>query len=230
MKLKPFVATSMLMAASLGNHSALAAQQNEHALFANVNLASNYIWRGVTQTDDQAAIQGGIDYQNRSGVYAGTWVSNVDFPGPQGQGYEQDWYVGFSFKTEPVNWDVGYKLYTYPSLDDLNFGEVYANINWDFLTGGLAYTTNADDGPNSIADSGDLYIYISGDWKLKGLGLGGTFGNYSHDRAGVPDYSHLQLYLSKDDFKFALDKNDLDVGNLDDIRFWVSWGKNFDLL
>ena len=42
--------------------------------------------------------------------------------------------------------------------------------------------------------------------------------------------SELQLYLSKDDFKFALDKNDLDVGNLDDIRFWVSWRKNFDLL
>ncbi|NNF96900.1 MAG: hypothetical protein HKM94_08250 [Halobacteria archaeon] len=230
MKLKPFVATTLLMAATLGSYSALAAEQKEHELFANINLASNYIFRGVTQTDDQAAIQGGIDYQYKGGLYAGTWVSNVDFGGPQGRGYEQDWYVGYSFKTEPVIWDVGYKLYTYPSLDDLNFGELYADIKWTFLTGGLAFTTSADDGPNSVSDSGDFYIYITGDWTVKGLGLGGTLGHYSRDRAGVPNYNHVQLYLSKDDFKFALDKNDLDVGNLDDVRFWVSWGKDFDLL
>ena len=232
MKLKPFVATTLLMAVTLGSHSALAAEQKDHELFANIGLVSNYIWRGITQTSDQAAIQGGIDYQYKGGLYAGTWVSNVDF-GPQDRGFEQDWYVGYSFKTAPVTWDVGYILYTYPTLDDQNFGELYADISWEFLTGGLAYTTNTDDGPNSEADSGDFYVYISGDWEVKGLGLGGTIGHYSHDRTGVPNYNHLQLYLSKDDFKFALDKNDLDdpgTGNLDDVRFWVSWGKNFDLL
>ena len=227
MKLKPFVATTLLMAVALGSHTALAAEQKDHELFANINLTSNYVWRGVTQTEDQAAIQGGIDYQNSSGLYAGTWVSNVDLGD---QGYQQDWYVGFSFKTDPVNWDMSYRLHTYPSLDDRNFGELYADIKWDFLSGGVRFTTNADDGPNSVVDSGDLYLYITADWKVKGLGLGGTFGHYSLDRAGVPNYNHLQLYLSKDDFKFALDKNDLDAGNLDDIRFWVSWGKNFDLL
>ena len=230
MKLKSFVATTLLMAVMLGGNPVLA-QPKDHELFANINLASNYIFRGVTQTDDQAAIQGGIDYQYKGGLYAGTWVSNVDFGGLQGRGYEQDWYLGYSFKTEPVTWDVGYKLYTYPSLDDLNFGEVYADINWSFLTGGLAFTTNADDGPNSVSDSGDLYIYITGDWKVNGLGLGGTFGYYSRDRAGVPNYNHLQLFLKKNDFKFALDKNDLDdAGNLDDVRVWVSWGKDFDLM
>ena len=48
-------------------------------LSANAAIASNYIWRGVTQTDDQAAGQGGIDWGYDSGLYAGTWVSNVDF-------------------------------------------------------------------------------------------------------------------------------------------------------
>lgn len=231
MKLKLLVATTSLIAATLGSHSVLAAKQNDHELFANINMASNYIFRGVTLTDDQAAIQGGIDYQYKGGLYAGTWVSNVDFGGQQGgQGYQQKWYAGYSFKTEPVIWDLGYRLYTYPSLDDLNFGELYADIKWSFLSGGLAFTTNADDGPNNVSDSGDLYIYITGDWDVKGLGLGGTFGYYSRDRDGVPNYNHLQLFLKKNDFKFALDKNDLDVGNLDDIRFWVSWGKNFDLL
>ena len=228
MRLELLVATTLLVAGTLGGNSALA-QQNEHELFGNINLASNYIFRGVTQTDDQAAIQGGIDYQYKGGLYAGTWVSNVD--GPQGRGYEQNWYVGYSFKTEPVIWDVGYKLYTYPSLDDRNFGEVYANINWSFLSGGLAYTTNADDSAANPADSGDLYLYITGEWQVNGLGLGGTLGHSSRDRTGVPNYGHIQLFLKKNDFKFALDKNDLDdAGNLDDVRFWVSWGKDFDLL
>ena len=229
MKIKPIVISAVLLTTLVGGTAIQAAEQKDYELFANINLASNYIWRGVTQTSDQAAIQGGIDYQRKNGIYAGTWVSNVDFGGPQAQGYEQDWYVGYSFKTDPVIWDVGYKLYTYPSLDDQNFGELYANATWEFLTGGLAFTTNSDDGPTSVADSGDLYFYISGNWKVKGLGLGGTLGHYSHDRAGVEDYNHVQLYLSKDDFKFAFDKNDLD-GNAGDYRFWLSWSKNFDLM
>lgn len=227
MKIKPFIASGLLLTTLLGSTAIQAAQQEDHELFANIGLASNYIWRGVTQTSDQAAIQGGIDYQYKNGIYAGTWVSNVDFGAA---GYEQDWYVGYSFKTDPVTWDVGYMLYTYPTLDDLNFGELYAHVTWEFLTGGLAFTTNADDGPASEADSGDLYFYINGEWIMKGLGVGGTLGHYSRDRAGVENYNHIQLYLSKDDFKFALDKNDLDAGNLDDVRFWVSWTKNFDLL
>ena len=230
MKIKPVVVSAVLLTTLVGGTAIQAAEQKDHELFANINLTSNYIWRGVTQTSDQAAIQGGIDYQHKNGIYAGTWVSNVDFGGPQANGYEQDWYVGYGFKTDPVTWDVGYILYTYPTLDDQNFGELYANVSWEFLTGGLAYTTNTDDGPTSEADSGDLYFYISGEWDVKGLGLGGTLGHYSRDRTGVENYNHFQLYLSKDDFKFALDKNDLDDDNLNDVRFSVSWNKNFDLL
>ena len=230
MKAKPILVSAIVLTTLTAGTATQAAEQKDHELFANINLTSNYLFRGVTQTSDQAAIQGGIDYQYKNGIYAGTWVSNVDFGGPQGRGYEQDWFVGYSFKTDPVIWDVGYMLYTYPSLDDQNFGELYGNIKWQFLTGGLAYTINADDGPTSTADSGDLYFYITGDWTVNGLGLGGTLGHYSRDRTGVENYNHFQLYLSKDDFKFALDKNDLDAGNLSDVRFSVSWSKNFDLL
>ena len=62
---------------------------------ANAGFFSNYIWRGVTQTSDQAAGQGGIDWGHDSGLYVGTWVSNVDFSG-LGDGYEMDVYAGFA--------------------------------------------------------------------------------------------------------------------------------------
>ncbi|NBC48610.1 MAG: hypothetical protein GVY22_11580 [Gammaproteobacteria bacterium] len=59
--------------------SAPAAAQQPWALSANIGAVSNYIWRGVTQTGDQAAIQGGIDVAHESGFYAGTWASNIDW-------------------------------------------------------------------------------------------------------------------------------------------------------
>jgi uncharacterized protein (TIGR02001 family) len=46
---------------------------------ANIGAVSNYVWRGVTQTGDQAAIQGGLDVAHASGFYAGTWASNIDW-------------------------------------------------------------------------------------------------------------------------------------------------------
>lgn len=228
MKTTAIMAAAVLTATTLGSTVTQAVEETKHEFTANIGLASNYLWRGVTQTDDQAAIQGGVDYGHKSGVYAGTWLSNVKFGGTSG--YEQDWYVGYRFKTDPVLWDVGYKLYTYPSLTDLNFGEIYGNVNWKFLTGGVALTTNADDSLANPADSGDVYLYVTGDWTLKGIGLGGTLGHYSHTRTGIDDYSHLQLYLEKSGFKLAFDKNNLDVGNLDDYRFWLSYTMDFDLL
>ncbi len=62
-------------------------------LSGNAAFTSNYIWRGVTQTTDQAAGQGGVDWGFGSGFYVGTWVSNVDFSG-LGDGYEMDVYAG----------------------------------------------------------------------------------------------------------------------------------------
>ena len=50
-------------------------------LSANIGVASNYYFRGITQTDDSAAVSGGIDYAHDSGFYLGTWMSNVDFGG-----------------------------------------------------------------------------------------------------------------------------------------------------
>ena len=65
---------------------------------ANIGAVSNYIWRGVTQTGDQAAIQGGIDVSHESGFYAGTWASNVDWD--EGGSEEVTGYV-------PVDPDTG---------------------------------------------------------------------------------------------------------------------------
>ena len=58
----------------------------------NIGATSNYLWRGTTQTSNEAAIQGGLDYAHDSGFYAGTWASNVDFGDETS--YELDFYGG----------------------------------------------------------------------------------------------------------------------------------------
>ena len=57
-----------------------------------ITAASDYTFNGVTQTDNDPAIQASLDYAFDSGVYAGAWASNVDFGGDTN--LEWDFYVG----------------------------------------------------------------------------------------------------------------------------------------
>src|SRR5262245_59418168 len=57
-----------------------------HAFTGNVTLVSQYIFRGLTQTSGKPALQGGIDYSHSSGLYAGTWASNVSWYKDQNAG------------------------------------------------------------------------------------------------------------------------------------------------
>ncbi len=121
----------------------------------NVGVASNYLFRGVTQTDDRAAIQGGIDFEAESGFYLGTWASNVDL---DGAGYELDLYLGFATELDNgLGFDVGYIYYAYPdaSPDDIDFGEIYASISYGPFSGGLAYTIHSDNS-DGLFDTGDV--------------------------------------------------------------------------
>lgn len=241
MKTKAIVAGAVLAASTVASSAVLA----EGPWSANIGVTSNYMWRGVTQTNDQSAIQGGIDYAHDSGFYAGTWMSNVSWTDPIG--YELDLYAGFGFDTGPVSWDLGYIYYAYPLTSndstagtaDAGFGEAYLNFAWDWLGLGVAYTTNKagkDPVTGSSFDTGDLYYFASADWEFKnGVGLGAVIGRYTFKDASDYDYSYGEIYVSKSDFTLSLAKNNADNdpalwgAGIDDPRVWVSWSKSFDL-
>lgn len=192
-------------------------------LSGNVGFTSNYIWRGVTQGSDDSAISGGVDYAHDSGLYAGTWVSSLG----GGSQYEQDLYAGYGFDAGPVGMDVGYIQYMYPVGDvDLDFSELYVNASFEMLTAGVAMTIDKE---GSTAYEDDMYLYVSADFEVKeGLSLGLVYGDYDFDDPSSTDYSHYQVSLSRDDFVFAFDQNDMD-GAVGDSRFTVSYSKSFDL-
>ena len=159
---------------------------------ANVALTSDYAWRGVSQNQEDVALQGGFDYALEKGFYAGVWGSNVNFGSAS---TELDLYAGWGTELENgIELDFGIIRYAYAGSDrasDNNFTEYYAGINYanfgfmyslgDEFGDQIEASYSHDMGALSIAaslgqydvnDDGNEYTYGS-------LGISSTFGGVS---------------------------------------------------
>ena len=117
----------------------------------NATLATDYIWRGQSQTAGVGAIQGGLDIGHESGLYIGVWASNVDSDAFDGGSIEIDYYAGFAGDiTGDISYDLQWITYTFPkgvSATD----EILASIHLYGLTLGAKYAYESDSA---------LYTYI----------------------------------------------------------------------
>ena len=95
-----------------------------------ITAASDYTFNGVTQTDNDPAIQASLDYAFDSGVYAGAWASNVDFG--DDTDFELDAYLGkYVQLTDTVSADYGIAYYTYQGNNsDGNYAEAYTKFGY----------------------------------------------------------------------------------------------------
>lgn len=89
------------------------------ATSGSLALTSDYMFRGVSQTNRDPALQGGIEYAHDSGFYVGAWGSNIswlsDIPGDISSSLELDGYLGYRGKAgQLVAYDVGVLTYDYP--------------------------------------------------------------------------------------------------------------------
>lgn len=83
----------------------------------NVAIGSDYVFRGVSQTEEDAAVSGGVDLIGRT-FYTGAWASNVAFPGDPDTNAEIDLYGGVRPEFAGWNWDVGVVGYFYTGQPD----------------------------------------------------------------------------------------------------------------
>lgn len=205
---------------------------------ANIGVTSNYVWRGATQTDDAAAVSGGVDYAHDSGFYLGTWASNVDF----GAGGEVEWdiYGGYGGEIAGIGYDIGVAHYMYPDSTDADFTELALSASFAMFTVGANYTVQSEvtEGAGSMFIEGDLYYYASASFDLpQDFSITGTVGQYTFEEDGLGgadlDYTHFQLDLGKSagdlgDFTFSVSKADSNAnGGDDDPKVFVSWAKSF---
>jgi uncharacterized protein (TIGR02001 family) len=137
-------AIALAAAATLSSGTALAqspAPAPEFTLTGNIGAVSDYRFRGLSQNNLKPAISIGADLAHSSGLYLGTWASQVSdwAAGPEADNLEVDFYGGYKTEVAGVGVDVGAISYMYPgskSGDGYN-GNYRANTQEAYL--GLAY-------------------------------------------------------------------------------------------
>ena len=217
---KKFTRASLL-AIALASAAGSAVAQGD--LSANVAATNDYVWRGVSQTDNNFAVQGGLDYTN-GGFYVGTWASNVDFGSDAD--IEVDLYGGYRGAiSESLSFDVGVIGYIYPGEDDLDFLEVKAGLGYTVDALALGATVYYDpDNKNTYVEGTGTYAFTE---KFKGLA---SVGNYAFDLGG--DYTNWSLgaTYSFDLFDLTGKYTDTDIdgaGDIADENFVIMVSKTF---
>jgi len=68
------------------------------------STSTNYLWRGVTQADDNPSASISLEYLNRQGGYLGAWISNTDYD--DASSYKVNLYLAHRLIFEPVETEV----------------------------------------------------------------------------------------------------------------------------
>lgn len=193
------------------------AADSPHTLTGNVGLFSQYIFRGLKQTNGEPAIQGGFDYSHSSGLYAGVWGSNVSWLRDGGAynaggSAELDFYGGFrgSFGKSDFTYDIGLLQYYYPG--DVTPGfvkadtlELYGALGWKWIS--VKYSHSINNKTFGVPDSrGTYYLDFTATVPLGSTGLTGIahYGIQKFDGQTAGAAFNNDTLCSYDDWKLGL--------------------------
>jgi uncharacterized protein (TIGR02001 family) len=168
-------------------------------LTGNLTWVSNYVFRGISQTRNLPAIQGGLTYTFPIGIYANMWGSNVKFDGSDAT-IEIDTVLGYSKTISDFTFNVNVARYNYPGDRILNYNEINTLFNYKFLQLGISY-------------SGDVYgVHQSGtyyqggvNWDIpseylfnvNGVNFTALYGHYNLPEAAGNTYNDYLVSLGK---------------------------------
>ncbi len=130
------------IAADVAPAAPAAAPAPAYTVSYNVGLYSQYIFRGLTQTDEKPSIQGGVDFAHASGFYLGAWGSNIswleDGAYYNNSSLELDVYGGYAntIGATGLGYNVGLLQYIYPGKD---ISATYVNAETTEVYGALSY-------------------------------------------------------------------------------------------
>jgi uncharacterized protein (TIGR02001 family) len=201
-------------------------EQRRCTLSANVALASEYIFRGISQTSEGPSIQGGFD-ATCGLFYIGVWASNLDWgpafrPGPDDfvtwANIEIDSYAGLKGKLGVFNWDLGVIYYAYPNstrnfLADTNGGFDRFDNDYVELKAGVSAEIWKNGTLGATFFYSPEYQYETGDvWTVEGV-----FTQAFQAYWGItPTISGLIGYQSGNDGAYALRY----AGGDDEYLYW----------
>lgn len=179
-----------------------------YIIAANVTLASQYRYRGLMQTDNKPAIQGGFDFTHESGFYIGNWNSNISWLSDSNPDVsapvEMDFYGGYRGDVvQDVPFDFGVLKYYYPG----DYPSGYTNPDTTEFYGSVGYKTTSFKYSYAISNlfgfarsKGSQYFDLSGNYDLGTWGLTlNTHVGYQYVRnVDQASYYDWKLGLTKD--------------------------------
>ncbi len=211
--------------ATMATSASAAEPASPHTFTGNLTVATDYRFRGISQTFKEPTIQGGIDYAHSSGFYLGNWNSNLSgVQYPQGGGIEMDFYGGYKFEVaKDLLLDVGALFYYYPGAfvagtnEKFNNGELYFGASYKWLS--VKYSHGVTDffGLNNTTAAGYAFTALPARGDSKGSGyldlnasfeiadktmLGLHVGHQKVRHYGQLDYTDYKVGVSRD-FGFA---------------------------
>ena len=173
------------------------AESQGQALKGNVTLASDYILRGLSQTDHQPALQGGFDWESPIGLYFGTWGSNVHFP-ELASSLELDFYGGYTYAfSNGLKASAGLSYFSFWENTGRNSWDIPLKAEWDPLSLELDISPDWE-------GTGEAALYILAGWeqKLYWDFKGGVFVGYSFlpSKFDASNYFDSKISISREFF------------------------------
>lgn len=180
----------------------------------SVALTSDYLFRGVSQTNQEPALQAGLEFATDSGFYVGTWGSNVSWlsdvstpDAPISSSLELDVYGGYRGKlSDKVGFDVGALYYWYPGdfpsgFNSADTGEIYFGIT----AGPFASTTLTAKYSYAVTDlfgyadsDGSGYLDLGASWEFAPTWtLSAHAGKQWVENNDIAEYADWKLGVSK---------------------------------
>ncbi len=192
-----------------------------HSFSGNATFTNDYVFRGVTQSMEDPAVQAGLDYGHESGVYVGVWGSSINFGGTE-ESAEIDFYAGYGGEIGAISYDVSGIYYAYPGVpgsDNFDFVDVVLALGYEADMFSVGASVNYS--PDYFGSSDDAF-YLSGDVSVP---VGDIFAVDLHiahqsikDNAafGLPDYTDWSAGVSASIIGFDLSLAYLDTDIKDD--------------
>ncbi|MGY1408926.1 MULTISPECIES: TorF family putative porin [unclassified Luteimonas] len=183
----------LFLAACAGIFSATqGASAHAAELTGSAALTTDYVFRGISQTQGDPAMQAGARLAAASGLYGAVWGSTVEFAGDTGASSEIDYVLGWGGSLAD-DWalDVSVTWFDYPgSRAELDYPELVGTLTlrdaW-WLTVGFSPDVFASDGNG-------VYAQLGGKFPVNdALRLEAAVAHYDLDDAYGDSYSHAQL-------------------------------------
>lgn len=166
------------------------------------DFTTNYMFRGISQTSNKPAAQGGLTYTFPIGLYFNVWGSNVNFDAPNGTvaTLEMDAIVGWQGNVgEHFSYNINFDRYNYPGAHYATYNELNTLFNYYFFQLGVSYSGNyAGTHASGTYYNGTVtfdlpqkYVYFSD------VSFQAETGHYSLARAAGNSYNDYMLGLNK---------------------------------